>query len=693
MKLFATLALLLMPALLHAQQSENPDFWLDGPTNAGTEFFLSFPTNWEYTAGQKYVRLYIGAAVETEVRVTVDGRNYEKILRTVPHGIISLDLANNVAQVIVRNDQSPIPNDALHTERAIRIESEAPIIVTAINRTQFTTDALLALPINALGREYIVASARSVGSSIQELPSQFVIAAPYDDTQVQITFSDDTPNHREGETITVTMNRGDVYSAMSTGYGGDLTGSRIVASRPVALFGGQNCTYLPDENYPACDHLVEMLTPVESWGTLYHSLPFQNRTKGDTYRIFAGEPNAKIFINGELYATLSGVGGGEAFGWIEYRQDERTAMVFSSDKPISVAQYNNSQTYDNASATDPFFIVLTPVEQYRSDLIFTTPSDDFSMNWLGLIADSASLERMEIAKVGTNDWHRVRTYPGAAGYRTFGEHDGRGWAGLTLTILPGVWQIRGAEAMSAYLYGGGNFDSYGHPAGMTTFHFSTGDTAAPALFLELDSCTGEIVGSVRDGNAEGRSSGISSLRLGSGTDGYSLDLDDFRPGVDSSVGFRLESLEGYREGRAEVIVWDMAGNRTAQKMIWEGSPFRFDRDTVDAGTIMTGEQKEIDLVLRNSTEQDVTITELLLRGTAYGIGGLPSLPLRLSPGDSLIVTVTIRQEAPGDYEGILEVSGDCGTPRVVITTRVDDDTDVPEGDRMPERLDLSLRRR
>ena len=117
------------------------------------------------------------------------------------------------------------------------------------------------------------------------------------------------------------------------------------------------------------------MTPVETWGTFYHSLPFQNRVKGDTYRVFAGAPDAKVFINGELYATLPGFGGADGFGWLEYREDQRRPLEFSSDKPIFVAQYNNSQTYDNSTSTDPFFMILTPVEQYQTDLIFTTPED------------------------------------------------------------------------------------------------------------------------------------------------------------------------------------------------------------------------------------------------------------------------------------------------------------------------------
>ncbi len=302
---FTLFGSLFFAPLLLAQSST---FFNAGPNNAGTEFYLAFPANWELNTPNKYIRLYISSDVETNVDIYVLGE-FKGRIATIPNDVVAYDLTNLEGQVFVRNDQSLVPDDQVYTGKSVRIVAEEPIIVYGMNRTDFTSDGFLALPVSALGREYIVASAASMQATTQALPSQYMIVAPYDNTHVQITNPMDTPNHNAGETFTVTLNKGDVFSAMSIGFSGDLSGAHLVADRPIAVLAGQNCTYLPTFEYPACDHLVEMMLPVEAWGKVYHSLPFQERTKGDTYRIFASHPETDVFVNGGKISTLTGVGG------------------------------------------------------------------------------------------------------------------------------------------------------------------------------------------------------------------------------------------------------------------------------------------------------------------------------------------------------------------------------------------------
>lgn len=472
------LILLLTTALLPAQEIEYD--------NLGTEFYLSFPANWEFNAAFKYVRLYILSEVETTVRVSAGP--FEKSVVTVPGQVVTVDLANVFAQVFVRNDQSPEPNDKVYPGAAVHIEADDPVIVYGINRTSHTSDGLLILPVHALGTDYVVASAASVEGAGQSLPSQYMVIAPYDSTTVTIINADDTPNNKAGESITVTMMKGDVYSAMSTGFGGDLSGTLIRADKPVAVTAGQNCTYLPDARYPACDHIVEMLTPISTWGRTYHSLPFADRTKGDTYRIFAGESNAAILVNGTLLTTLSTVGGEKGTGWVEYRMEERMPMTFSSNKKITVVQYNNSQRYDNSEGTDPFMMILSPVEQYRSSFTFATPDGDFPKNYLALITDSGSFETWEIRPIGSGDWTRVVTMPGAFEESMFNSLNmGNAARGITISLEPGAYEVRGAGTGTVSIYGGGSFDSYGYPAsvGLDVIE-GTSDVLDRAMPDELD---------------------------------------------------------------------------------------------------------------------------------------------------------------------------------------------------------------
>ena len=648
------------PALAQ-QEFKSPNFPVPfGPDNIGTDFFLSFPANWEFNAREKYIRVYISAGVETEVRINAGP--FSKTIKTIPNDIVSVDIANAFAQAFVRNDQSPVPDDKVYPGAAVTIEADDPIIVYAINRTTFTSDGILALPVNGLGRQYIVAAARSVEGAGQSLPSQYMIVAPYDNTVVTIFNSDDTPNHAEGELVSVTLQEGDVYSGMSIGFGGDLSGTQIYSTNPVAVLSGQNCTYLPDERYPACDHIVEMLLPVESWGKYYHSLPYQDRTRGDTYRIFAGESDAEIYINGTLQATLPNVGGANGSGWIEYRQDDRIAMEISSNKRIMVAQYNNSQTYDQSTSTDPFFVLLTPVEQYQTDLIFTTPADDFATNYVQVISDSLGLEQIEIARAGTDDWQLIRRYPGGAGYRQFPNiHNGLKWAGMTVAIQPGVYRLRGPQPFAGYIYGGGSFDSYGYPLSVALGAIDSPDTVAPVINF-TDDCDGSAEGTVTDlPNDPQIRSNLSTVRLHPNSTNYNMVVADFRPGIDPSTSFTMEVVDATQDALGIIVAFDMAANVSYDTLRYFARNLEILPDPLDFGEVFVGDNPTQNVTLTNNGNRDLDIIKLHLKVATGEFTILdPTDPFVLPAGGSIPVQIRFGSNTPGPYIDTIGVEDTCG---------------------------------
>ena len=63
----------------------------------------------------------------------------------------------------------------------------------------------------------------------------------------------------------------------------DLTGTRIVSSKPIAVLSGSVRTSVGAELMG--DHVVEMLSPTNTWGREFLTLPISNRTSGDVFRI------------------------------------------------------------------------------------------------------------------------------------------------------------------------------------------------------------------------------------------------------------------------------------------------------------------------------------------------------------------------------------------------------------------------
>ena len=201
------------------------------------------------------------------------------------------------------------------------------------------------------------------------------------------------------------MMKGDVYSVTSKGQLSDLTGSTIYSNRPVAVVTGQNCTYLPDRRDAACETICGDDASGERMGKGLSSGSFNGRLKGDFIRVFSGGITPRLRSMDSRWRIFPtrvvkrDVGGHDTGAYA-------ASMEFTSNNPMYVAQYNNSSQYDQI-LTDPFFLVLTPVEQYQT-------AADASVRRRQIIAElhtpGAGLLRwndMEIAPGGTEDWQKL----------------------------------------------------------------------------------------------------------------------------------------------------------------------------------------------------------------------------------------------------------------------------------------------
>ncbi len=677
MKHLLHLAMLLLVAVsglpLFAQMAKPENFPVPfGPTNLGKEFFFSLPTNYEDPqATQQYIRLYITSAVKTRVNVWV-GESFKKTLTTIANDVVTFDFTKFEAQVVNRGNSDPVPDDQVYRKKAIFVESDAPIVLYVMNRTSFTSDGMLALPVNGLGNEYVVASATDVISGFQNylLPSQYVIVAPYDGTSVTIKHSMNSPNHpSNADPFTFSMDRLDVFSAMSSEYNGDLSGTYIYSNKPIAVMAGENCTFLPDAQYRACDHLLEMMFPTSSWGKLYHSMPFATRVKGDLYRVFAGEPDAKVYINGDLYATIPARGGARGYGWIEYLPPDREPMEFTSDKRIYVAQYNNSQTYDGIES-DPFYLVLTPVEQYQKEFIFTTPSNDYPKNYINIVCDSAALRQIEIAVAGTEDWKLLwQVYGG--GFAPFPTKiNGMTYVGKTFEIAPGTYKMRGPRAFAAYIYGFGTYDSYGYPLSAALADLTRPDKDPPKVEWKID-CEGNVEGTTIDlPDDEQIRSNLSTIWLDADTNqtyNYQLTVDPlFTPGA-TSTSFRLRVIDRRKNARAVLIVSDRVGHSTVDTIYYSAFDVSITPDPAEYGNVTLGGNRTEKLTITNNSPRPVTITGTQLQKGNVGFKILTQFPpagIPLGPSGSATASTTIDVEFTatrgGTHEDSVGISDSCG---------------------------------
>ncbi len=302
------------------------------------------------------------------------------------------------------------------SDRAFEIQSDWPVVAYQFNPLNnvgvASNDGTVLLPDEALGSEYYAFSWPTSPLAALGIPSQHgyftIVATREGETQVTITVAaavaegPGVPAMAEGETATFVLQRGQVLNIEADGSSlaagnWDLTGSHIVASQPVAVFGGHEEAVVGDGC--CAEHLEHQLYPVNTWGMHYlaaHSEPRGGST--DVWRILAHEGATTISTDppqaGASNVTL------DAGQWIEIPATDSFEIL--ADKPISVAQYLASQETTVDFIGDPALIMAVPVEQFRRSYLVLTPAD-YSENWLTVLRPAGQtvfLDGEPVADVG-----------------------------------------------------------------------------------------------------------------------------------------------------------------------------------------------------------------------------------------------------------------------------------------------------
>jgi len=131
---------------------------------------------------------------------------------------------------------------------AVLVTSKEPVNVFAHQYANARSDASLVLPKHALGQEYMIMSYVGYEEKGKEYPSEFLLVATEDRTQIEISFSDWTKRGRQpGTTGKVTLNRGQTFQVQAERHTGDLTGTSVRSSKPIAVFSGAIGTRVPGD--------------------------------------------------------------------------------------------------------------------------------------------------------------------------------------------------------------------------------------------------------------------------------------------------------------------------------------------------------------------------------------------------------------------------------------------------------------
>jgi len=551
--------------------------------NLGTEFYLTFIPCWEGGLTGNDLKIYVSSQVRTKVTVEVPGKSYMKEKYTVPNDIIEFTLAPAIGQPYRKSDRDIPYKDSIYSKAGVHIYSEAPIICVAATRFQYTSDAFLVLPVPVLGKEYIVASyADPSPNTIQYLPSYTGIVSPYDNNEVRFTmggtdWSKTTGGLMPGETKKYILQKGDVLLIAGLGSHAELTGSKVEADKPVGVVSGNFCAYIPT-NCGNCDFLEEMEIPTDYWGYKYHVPRIVNRLKNSIIKIFAKESKTKIFRDCQQIGFLRIAGGTEQNGYLHLRADEGKPrpIVISGDKPINVTLFNCAQQ-DDGIESDPFQMVLVPVEQYQKEIVFHTPGIPngygFPNNYINLCYEATPYGTIPddlmfaTATDGKFSWTQLKDMSPVPGepFEKCGTE--KTYYSKTL-LLPGdgVYSFKANTAFCAYSYGFSSYDSYGYPSSFSLQSYSFNDHQAPFPYWTMESNGNVNIATKNyaiDQPSDVTRSNMKSIVMDSTISfNYRLMVGNYVPCVDSSAEWGLVRINQYKDAFAVVTFSDCAGNDT-----------------------------------------------------------------------------------------------------------------------------------
>lgn len=273
-----------------------------------------------------------------------------------------------------------VPSGAMLTNatgksRAFRISSDVPVVAYQINPfgggSAAVTGASLLIPTAAWDTRYLAVHAAEPGPYPASL--NIVAREPTNVTLLPakaITGGGVLPSGAANVPYTFSLGAGEHAQFTQVA---SLDGTVIEADKPVGLFGGGRCAQVPTTQY-ACDHVEQMIPPVQALGSEYVGVNHKSRS---------GEPGfwrMMGVVDGTKLTWSSDVGGPATLnrGEVAHFFSSFPFVVKSQsrDHPfVLIAHMTGGSTNNMQGVGDADSVLIIPPEQYlRNYLFFADPT-------------------------------------------------------------------------------------------------------------------------------------------------------------------------------------------------------------------------------------------------------------------------------------------------------------------------------
>ncbi|XP_013401850.1 IgGFc-binding protein [Lingula anatina] len=427
----------------------------DLPDNKGREFIIIFQENSIKRRGRtsEELQLFLTTDYEKDVSVNISTplvpRSQVKRVHVQRGSMTEVSLSANIQLEGTKKEN-----------KGILITAEEEIVVYGANILSMSTDAFICLPTDILGTTHFIPSwpkeSKYVGSQIG-------VVATQDNTMVNFTFPNDGRNvnvsyrsrwYGDGETLSVLLNR---YQTMQVQNEVDLTGTKVVSNKPIAVMSGNKRTSVGGGR--GTDHLVEAIPPVNTWGKRFVTVPTAEDREGDFFRVLGGKAGTEVTVRATVNSTITKyqLNAGQ-FLTLDVPSEEY--LYIESNQSILITQF--CKTSKRSVKKDPFMMYIPPIEQFASDYTFATvPAGYYPFtNFVGVVIKTTEISglRLDNQTIPIDQWDREWQVIANTEY-----------SANILKVTKGTHLLRHLSpivSFAAFMYGFGSQESYGYPAGM-----------------------------------------------------------------------------------------------------------------------------------------------------------------------------------------------------------------------------------
>ena len=362
--------------------------------------------------------------------------------------------------------------------QSFRVTTDVPVVMYQINPygggAAAETGASLLLPTSAWGDNYIALNAYNAGS-----PSMNIIAKE-DDTTVNIlpvaniNGGGGLPPGSANGLFTFTIDAGEHAQFTQTT---PLTGSIIDSDKPIGMLAGARCSFVP-QGITACDHLEQMIPPIQALGNEYIGVSHSPRTGGELarWRLVGAVDGTELTWSADIGGPAS-LDAGQVVEFTSQFQFRVTSQ--SPEHPfVLMALMTGGSDLGMMGRGDPDTVLMIPPDQFLSSYVFFADPTYPISNIVVVRARAAdgTFKGVTLDCGGTlTDWQTVGDYEWTRLFLSDGDFEMQG------NCAAGAREIRSVGKFGLYVWGWGSpqtstfteFVSYGYPGGMNAQQINT----------------------------------------------------------------------------------------------------------------------------------------------------------------------------------------------------------------------------